>query len=108
LSDPSLVAANDAADRYSALFGTFLHNCERERLEANTKAETQSLWDMIVVDSNEYKNPLFSPIMHPNGLAFVPSMSKLQLWKGYYLRQVLRTHTLACVVLAAGSRGWAA
>lgn len=71
---------------YTGLFGTFLHNCVRERQEAHLRELTPSLWDMIVVDSEEWKNPLYSPVMHHGALAFVPSMSKLQLWKGYYLR----------------------
>lgn len=31
----------------SNLFGTFLFNCERERVEAGLKDKTQSLWDLV-------------------------------------------------------------
>ena len=80
---------------HSCLFGTFLYNCDRERLGANVKGRCQSLWSFVWQERRHFKNSSFRPnhsvrIMpivgekssHYGEKGFIP----LQLWKGYFLR----------------------
>ena len=69
---------------YSCLFGTFLGNCERERIEVQDK--TCSLWAHLNEHKEEYMNPLYSSYMHSHVLYPVASIRRLQLWVGYYAR----------------------
>ncbi|KAL3900636.1 MAG: hypothetical protein SGCHY_001199 [Lobulomycetales sp.] len=58
-----LIAINNAA--YSSQFGTFLFNCERERLQfrddsdRNLSQSTVSLWDSILRERHLYENPVY-------------------------------------------------
>ncbi|KAL9599377.1 MAG: hypothetical protein Q9219_003910 [cf. Caloplaca sp. 3 TL-2023] len=44
---------------YSCQYGTFLYNNERERVEANVKAKTRSVWDYFLSRRGMFLNPGF-------------------------------------------------
>lgn len=48
----------------SCQYGTFVGNCEKERLRYKLSATTYSLWAYLSKHLNEYINPLYSPGMY--------------------------------------------
>lgn len=54
----------------SCQFGTFIGNCEKDRLDLKLAEETFSLWGYMANHMNEYVNPLYRPeinaIIRPN------------------------------------------
>ncbi|BFZ14881.1 hypothetical protein BsWGS_17920 [Bradybaena similaris] len=71
---------------YSCLFGTFLYNCERERVKERVPELTVSLWSYINYQSEEFTNPLYSSHVHQHVLFPVASVRRLEIWTGYYCR----------------------
>ncbi|XP_064390000.1 myotubularin-related protein 2-like [Halichondria panicea] len=71
---------------YSCLFGTFLCNCEKPRVDKGVREKTISLWSFINGQVDMYRNPLYSEQIHQTVLFPTVSIRKLQLWNGYYLR----------------------
>ena len=69
---------------YSCLFGSFLCNCERERLAM--KDITISLWSHVKKHEDDYMNPSYSCYAHNNVLYPVASVRRLRFWSGYYSR----------------------
>lgn len=69
---------------YSCHYGTFLCNNERERLQANLRQTTPSLWAAIETEREKYLNPLYLRgvgVVYPSS-----SYERLRLWGDYYLR----------------------
>ncbi|XP_069495283.1 phosphatidylinositol-3,5-bisphosphate 3-phosphatase MTMR2 isoform X2 [Ambystoma mexicanum] len=70
---------------YSCLFGTFLSNCEQQRVREGFLKETVSVWSYINSSPEDFTNPLyasyFDHVLYP-----VASMRHLELWTGYYIR----------------------
>ncbi|KAK2165234.1 hypothetical protein LSH36_53g07021 [Paralvinella palmiformis] len=71
---------------YSCLFGTFLYNTDKMRHEEKVKTLTVSLWSYINSQLDEFINPLYEPGACQAVLQPVPSMRRISLWRGYYLR----------------------
>ncbi|XP_033103102.1 myotubularin-related protein 2-like isoform X2 [Anneissia japonica] len=71
---------------YSCLFGTFLFNCECERVKEEVKTKTVSLWSHINSTPDEFKNPLYASYLHQHVLFPVASMRRIELWTSYYIR----------------------
>ncbi|XP_072170820.1 phosphatidylinositol-3,5-bisphosphate 3-phosphatase MTMR2-like [Diadema setosum] len=71
---------------YSCLFGTFLFNCERERVKEGVKTKTVSLWSYINSNTEEFINPMYASYMHQHVLFPVASMRRIELWTSYYIR----------------------
>jgi len=73
---------------YSCLFGTFLHNSDKERREARLAQTTQSVWSFI----NSKQRPLFLNPLYcgalDRGRAIQPvaSIRYMKFWKAYYCR----------------------
>eukprot|EP00946_MAST-07B_sp_MAST-7B-sp1_P001115 g1115.t1 len=75
-----------ADEAYSCRFGTFLDNCERERMERNRIENTTSLWTYILDPSNR---PMFCRSAYePNAsvLWVCANPRRVVLWEAYYLR----------------------
>jgi len=72
-------------------FGTFLYNNERERVAAQLKQRTISLWSMINSNAVRFRNPHYRP--NSRRLSPSASMRRLSLWTGYYLRWTSFQHT---------------
>ncbi|KAJ8028352.1 Myotubularin-related protein 2 [Holothuria leucospilota] len=79
---------------YSCLFGTFLFNCERERVREQVKVKTVSLWSHINSNRDEFINPMFASYPHQHVIFPVASMRRIEFWAGYYLRWNPRTRPL--------------
>lgn len=47
---------------YSCQFGTFVGNCEKERLELDVSKKTYSLWAHLDNHRDEYLNPFYNPM----------------------------------------------
>ncbi|XP_066987744.1 myotubularin-related protein 2 isoform X4 [Macrobrachium rosenbergii] len=71
---------------YSCLFGTFLYNSERERMEKEVKTKTISLWSLVLSNMSDYENPLYNPATRHHILFPLTSMRHLRLWDKYYCR----------------------
>ncbi|XP_067949340.1 myotubularin-related protein 2-like [Watersipora subatra] len=71
---------------YSCLYGTFLGNTERRRLNENLKTKTISLWTDINTRIEDFTNPLYVDMLHSHVLYPVVSLRIIRLWNGYYLR----------------------
>ncbi|CAO2621648.1 Myotubularin-related protein 1 [Lemmus lemmus] len=70
---------------YSCLFGTFLCNCEQQRIKEDIYTKTVSLWSYINSQLDEFSNPFF--VNYENHVLYpVASMSHLELWVNYYVR----------------------
>ncbi|XP_014292466.1 myotubularin-related protein 2 isoform X2 [Halyomorpha halys] len=70
---------------YSCRFGTFLFNCEKERLAEQVKMKTVSLWSYTNCQVDLYKNPLYYS-HQPQVLLPVASIRHIKLWRGLYSR----------------------
>uniref|UniRef100_I3MQD1 Myotubularin n=1 Tax=Ictidomys tridecemlineatus TaxID=43179 RepID=I3MQD1_ICTTR len=70
---------------YSCRFGTFLFNCESARERQKVTERTVSLWSLINVNKEKFKNPFYTKeinrVLYP-----VASMRHLELWVNYYIR----------------------
>eukprot|EP01132_Coremiostelium_polycephalum_P004941 gene4941-6158_t len=69
---------------YSCRFGTFLFDCEMERVHASLPTKTVSLWSYLNQNINSYRNPNYH---HMDDLSKINiDTSDLHLWKEYYLQ----------------------
>lgn len=70
----------------SCQYGTFVGNCEKDRVDLKLAERTFSLWGFMANHMNEYMNPIYRPgeideIIAPN---LSPQMIKF--WRGMYSR----------------------
>lgn len=49
---------------YSCQFGTFVGNCEKERMDMNLAERTYSLWAYLDSQQGDYVNPFYWPILN--------------------------------------------
>ncbi|XP_005111133.2 myotubularin-related protein 6 [Aplysia californica] len=73
---------------YSCQFGTFIGNCEKDRLDLRLSEKTYSLWGYLWQHAAEFLNPLYKKeyeIRHP---LIMPSSNPqaLKFWRGMYNR----------------------
>ncbi|XP_049938411.1 myotubularin-related protein 6 isoform X1 [Schistocerca serialis cubense] len=71
---------------HSCQFGTFIGNCEKDRLDLRLSERTYSLWGYMANHMNEYINPLYcsegtSDMLSPN---LAPQ--NIRFWRGMYCR----------------------
>jgi hypothetical protein len=70
----------------SGRFGTFLWNCERERVEKGIRAGTPSLWSFLssAPQRQQFTNPGYQREDKP----LFPSVNPrcIRLWEGYFFR----------------------
>lgn len=79
---------------YSCQFGTFIGNCEKDRLDLRLNERTYSLWGHINKNMSEFLNPLYKkeyevshPMLSPN-----TSSQCFKFWKGMYQRYDVGLH----------------
>lgn len=70
----------------SCQFGTFVGNCEKDRIDLKLAERTYSLWGYMANHLNEYVNPFYRPgemedIIRPN-----LSPQVIKFWRGMYCR----------------------
>ncbi|KAL1971111.1 hypothetical protein VTN77DRAFT_62 [Rasamsonia byssochlamydoides] len=51
---------------YSCQYGTFLYNSEKERVEANARARTRSVWEYFLARREQFINPKYEPVIDDN------------------------------------------
>lgn len=80
---------------YASQFGTFLGNCEKDRLELKLAERTVSLWSHV--NQPSVLPCFFNPVYEPNSNVIWPSVApqSLLLWPGMYLRWVCNTNAEA-------------
>ncbi|KAG5889272.1 hypothetical protein JTB14_007034 [Gonioctena quinquepunctata] len=71
---------------HACQFGTFIGNCEKDRLDLRLSERTYSLWGYMANHLNEYLNPLYttedtSDVLNPN---LMPQ--NIKFWSGMYCR----------------------
>eukprot|EP01133_Synstelium_polycarpum_P018609 gene18609-22269_t len=74
---------------FSCRFGTFLFNCERERMLNNLHTTTVSLWSHVLSNRDKYVNPLYS--RDEKVLKLSLAIPLFSVWKNYYLQNLLPT-----------------
>ena len=86
---------------YSCQFGTFVGNCERERVEMKLSERTYSFWAYLDSHLEEYENPFYDPILddenkpircNENFLDIDTSPQRIQFWRGLYNRHEHLVH----------------
>ncbi|KAL0273082.1 UNVERIFIED_CONTAM: hypothetical protein PYX00_005840 [Menopon gallinae] len=70
----------------SCQFGTFIGNCEKDRIDLRVHERTCSLWNYTTARVGEYKNPLYKPDAHDGFI--VPNLvaQNIRFWRGMYCR----------------------
>lgn len=79
----------------SCQFGTFIGNCERERITYDLKRKTYSLWAWMWKRLDSYKNPLYSASEQNRvkELLLPPTLPhSVRFWKGMYNRFNVGVH----------------
>ena len=86
---------------YSCQFGTFVGNCERERMELELSERTYSFWAYLDSHTEEYENPFYDPVLNGDGelirceenfLDIDTSPWRIQFWRGLYNRHEYLVH----------------
>ncbi|KAK9888510.1 hypothetical protein WA026_000761 [Henosepilachna vigintioctopunctata] len=74
---------------YFSQFGTFLGNCEKDRLNLNLAKQTISLWSYL--NRPDILTSLLNPLYEPNKSPVWPSVApvSLVLWRDLYLRWMI-------------------
>lgn len=70
---------------YSCQFGTFIGNCEKDRIDLRLSERTYSLWGFMMNHLSEFLNPLYKrdseDIIHPSA-----APQSIKFWRGMYNR----------------------
>lgn len=88
---------------YSCQFGTFIGNCEKDRLDLDLSGRTYSLWDYVQYKINDYLNPLYKPNSVYSTQVLRPDTrpQAMKYWWGLYNRfnKNMNTHENLCDAL---------
>ncbi|XP_056012454.1 myotubularin-related protein 6-like isoform X2 [Ostrea edulis] len=79
---------------YSCQFGTFIGNCEKDRLDLRLNERTYSLWGHLSIHMSEFLNPLYRKeyeVTHPT-LSPNTGSQCFKFWKGMYHRYDVGLH----------------
>ncbi|ESO88450.1 hypothetical protein LOTGIDRAFT_125960 [Lottia gigantea] len=81
-----LIAIHDHV--YSCQFGTFIGNCEKDRIDLRLSERTYSLWGYVAQHINEFSNPLFKKEYELTHSILIPNTSPqcFKFWRGLYNR----------------------
>ncbi|XP_025086594.1 myotubularin-related protein 6-like isoform X2 [Pomacea canaliculata] len=73
---------------YSCQFGTFIGNCEKDRLDLRLSERTYSLWGYIHRHVREYVNPLYKKDHEVTSAILKPNIApqSIKFWRGMYNR----------------------
>jgi hypothetical protein len=75
---------------YSCQFGTFLFDCEAERVQHNPQKKTWSIWDYFNSDRNSFTNDLYDPLRDKDvvndGGVLIPDSIKVNYWPALFNR----------------------
>ncbi|XP_052278880.1 myotubularin-related protein 6-like isoform X2 [Dreissena polymorpha] len=73
---------------YSCQFGTFIGNCQKDRLDLKLSERTYSLWGYLNKRSSEFLNPLFKKEYEVTMPVLIPKVYPqcIKFWRGMYNR----------------------
>lgn len=71
---------------HSCQFGTFVGNCEKDRLDLRLSERTYSLWGYMANHLDEYINPLYDGNDTPTVLTPQLIPQNIRFWRGMYYR----------------------
>lgn len=77
---------------HSCQFGTFVGNCEKDRLDLRLAEKTYSLWGYMANHLNEYVNPLYDIDETPGVLSPNLFPQNIRFWRGMYCRFEVGVH----------------
>jgi len=79
---------------YSSQFGTFLGNCEKDRLDLRLSERTYSLWGYMATNITDFINPLYKKEYETEKAILIPNVSPqfVSYWKGMYNRFETTVH----------------
>ena len=69
---------------HSCRFGTFMFNCESERIKNALPKKTTSLWTAINANIDQFRNKRF--VQHEGALFPSFSPKNIKLWRSFWLR----------------------
>ncbi|KAL8867007.1 MAG: hypothetical protein Q9174_005939, partial [Haloplaca sp. 1 TL-2023] len=76
---------------YSCQYGTFLYNNERERIEANVKTRTRSVWDYFLSRRQQFLNPSYDATVDDNVRGkerlVLPKAEEVRWWNEVFGRE---------------------
>ena len=76
---------------YSCQYGTFLYNNERERVEANVKTRTRSVWDYFLSRRQQFLNPSYEAKVDDNVRGkerlVLPNAEEVRWWNDVFGRE---------------------
>ncbi|KAJ1529847.1 hypothetical protein ONE63_006584 [Megalurothrips usitatus] len=70
----------------SCQYGTFIGNCEKDRIDLRLNERTFSLWNYMTSHQNEYINPLYSPEVCSRVLTPHLAPQNIRFWRDMYCR----------------------
>ncbi|XP_054263954.1 myotubularin-related protein 6 isoform X2 [Macrosteles quadrilineatus] len=70
----------------SCQYGTFIGNCEKDRLDLRLHERTYSLWGFMANHMHEYLNPLYSETAVPGMMRPNLAPQTIKFWRGMYCR----------------------
>lgn len=75
---------------YNCYYGTFVHDCQKERIDAQLSTKTLSVWTGLLAPSARprFGNPLYLPT--PEVIMMNGATQSLAVWEQYYFRAVPR------------------
>ncbi|XP_063597502.1 myotubularin-related protein 8-like isoform X2 [Penaeus indicus] len=71
---------------YSAQFGTFIGNCQKDRIDLRLADRTYSLWGYMKMHESEYRNPLYRRDSTTDVLKVILCPQSIRFWRGMYNR----------------------
>lgn len=75
---------------YSCQYGTFLYNSEKERVDANARTKTRSVWDYFLARREQFTNPNYDPLVDDKQPAherlIFPRLDEVRWWNEVFGR----------------------
>lgn len=79
---------------YSCLFGNFLANYEKDRIQLDVRGTCTSVWAYVEAFRFQFVNSLFEPV--PGPLECSVSPKRIRLWERYFCRWDGAMHPTSC------------
>lgn len=75
----------------SCQFGTFIGNCEKDRIDLGVSSKTYSLWGYMTNHITEYQNPLYRPAVEE---VLMPNLApqSIKFWRNMFCRYESGVH----------------
>ncbi|CAL8081785.1 unnamed protein product [Orchesella dallaii] len=103
-NDRLLLAIHDHV--HSCQFGTFIGNCQKDRVDLRLEEKTYSFWGYIATHMNEYLSPLYKPDLNVGFIEPNVAPQTFKFWRELYCRWESGLHpreSLSDLMVAAKS-----